>query len=202
MTHKLIEYIHIPKCGGTFIKNLLETFSEQPNDSQLTCKAYRKKFGDCADLHLPFFKIQNNSKFFIAVVRDPFTRLLSNYFYDLENWKILFGHENCSSFDTFVNFLFLNPQMIFKHIHLYPQVYFLLDKNIISSDIHIMSFKDLPFNVFYLLKSLNLPVRNYNLLKNFNKQENLDYTPALKGENYERIKFIYSDDIRLLSQYF
>lgn len=199
--NKLVEYIHIPKCGGTFIKNLLESGTEQ-RDSELTCRAYRKKHGDCTDLHQPYSKLVNRSKFFLAVVRDPFSRLVSNYFYDLDNWVALFGAENCTNFATFVNFLYLNPKMIYRHIHLYPQVYFLMDKNAISSDVTIMSFKDLPFNVYYFLKSLNLHVRNYNLLKNFNKQENLDYKGLLTKENIEKIKFIYADDIKYLSHYF
>lgn len=202
MTHQLIEYIHIPKCGGTFIKNLLETFSES-TDSDLSCKAYRKKHGDCTSLHIPYHKHYDFSKNFFAVIRDPYTRLVSNYYYDLDNWKKLFGHENCLCFDTFVNYLYINPKMIYMHIHLYPQSYFLknsADSRELSENIHLFSFNDLPFNIYYFFKEFNIPVKNYNLFQQMNQQENISYdiTPLTR----EKISFIYAEDFRLLKNFF
>lgn len=206
MNSNLIEYIHIPKCGGTFVKNLMHGSNgedaDNNSDSELTCKAYRKKHGgDCSKLHKPYNLIADKNKIFIAIVRDPYTRLKSNYHYDLDTWKMLFGESNCTTFEIFVDFLHKNPEMLYSHIHLYPQTYFLTVNNQVNPSIYIFSFKSLPTNIFYFLKNtIKYPIRNYNLLKNYNKQENIDYT--INSEEITKIKILYKDDIRLLSSYF
>lgn len=206
MTHEMIEYIHIPKCGGTFIKNLLSfAGSDDSSDSSLTCKMYRKKHGDCTALHLSFEELRqrNINKMFVTVVRDPYTRLFSNFYYDIDIWKKMFGEVNCTSFGAFVNFLHQNPLLIYKHIHLFPQTYFLLESrnasDHISTDIHIFSFKDLPLNVFYFLRQAKVPIRNEHLFTQFNKQ---DIDCVVDPKLVPLVKNIYQADYRLLGQYF
>lgn len=202
MNSSIIEYIHIPKCGGTFVKNLVYNGDDESADSELSCKAYRKKHGgDCAKLHRPYSLIANKNKIFIAVVRDPYTRLKSNYHYDIENWKTIFGENNCDTFEKFVDFLHKNPEMIYSHIHLYPQTYFLTVNNQISPNILLFAFNELPHNIFYFLKnSMQLPIRNVNYLKQYNTQENINYN--MSSVEFSKISQLYKDDIRLLASYF
>lgn len=205
MTHELIEFIHIPKCGGTFIKNFIGPDSQDAKDTDLTCKMYRKKHGDCTSLHLSFeeLRMRNVKKFFVAVVRDPCTRLASNYHYDIDVWKKIFGEKVCATFETFVSFLCDNPQMIYKHIHLFPQSHFLLESrkgsNSISKDIHIFSFDQLPMNIFYFCCQLRIPVKKSNLCKHFNNQ---DIIYDINEITRQKIEKIYSSDYMLLSNYF
>ena len=79
-----IEYLHIPKCAGTFVKKLLYlNYGKNSDHSDLSCKLYREKNdGDCTDLHIPYFKYPNKNKNFFAIIRNPYTRFVSNYYYD------------------------------------------------------------------------------------------------------------------------
>lgn len=205
MTHEMIEYIHIPKCGGTFIKNLLLNLdSDDSHDSSLTCKMYRKKHGDCTALHLSFEELRqrNANKMFLAVVRDPYSRLFSNYFYDMDTWRKIFGEIHCATFAAFVQFLYKNPLSIYKHIHLFPQAHFLLESrnsDRISRDVHIFSFKDLPMNVFYFMNQARIPMRKTNLFTKFNKQD-IDF--VVEPELIPLIKEIYKLDYKLLGNFF
>ncbi len=87
-----IEYLHIPKCAGTFVKKLL--YLNNSNDSDLSCKLYREIHdGDCSALHIHFFKYKNKNKNFFAIIRNPYTRFVSNYYYDYKTWEKLFGKQ-------------------------------------------------------------------------------------------------------------
>ncbi len=202
MNNNFIEYIHIPKCGGTFVKNLIYNIDDDSSDAELSCRAYRKKHGgDCAKLHRPYSLIANKNKIFIAVVRDPYTRLKSNFHYDIDTWKTLFGENNCQSFEKFVDFLHNNPEMIYSHIHLYPQSYFLTVNNQVDPNIYIFSFRELPYNIFYFLKnSIKLPLKNYNVLKHYNVQQDISYD--ISHSEISKIRQLYKDDIHMLSPYF
>lgn len=209
MTHNIIEFIHIPKCGGTFIKNLIRKTTNENDDSELACKDYRQKHGgDCTNLHVPYFTLVQNpskkNKFFFAIIRCPISRLISNYYYDKLIFKQLFGELNCSSIKNFVNYLHENPSEMNKHIHLLPQSYFLTEKKngtALSQNIIYLSFSQLPLNIFYLLKSINVPVRNENLFKHFNKQEFDTNNIKLDKCTIEKIYDLYMIDYLLLKNY-
>lgn len=209
MTHHIIEFIHVPKCGGTFIKNLVRKTTQENDDSELACKDYRKKHGgDCTNLHVPYFtlvqNLQKRNKIFFAIVRCPISRMISNYYYDLSIFKQIFGENICSSLDTFIDYLHQNPSEIYKHIHLFPQSYFLTEKkngSVLSQNIVFMSFNQLPLNIYYFLQSLNIPVRNENLFKHFNKQEMELSNIKLSKDSIKKIYEIYLIDYLLLKNY-
>lgn len=242
----IIQFIHIPKCAGTFIKNLLSNeiinkntdidqnknfqFHIQSrnyfesveqiqndkshsthdivNDNKLTCKKYRDKYGDCTHLHIPYFKFHDKNKLFFTIVRNPYNRFVSNYYYDKNVWDKLFGTNNTHNIDTFIQFLHKNKSYIYKHIHLYPQSYFLLDKNNnygnIDKNIHIFSFESIPYNIKYFFESLNIKsnllYNSYKLFDYHNKQENINYN--LTQEQKNKIYDIYELDFLLLKDLF
>jgi hypothetical protein len=209
MTHNIIEFIHIPKCGGTFIKNLIRKTTNENDDSELACKDYRQKHGgDCTNLHVPYFTLFQNenkkNKIFFAIIRCPVSRLISNYYYDVEIFKQIFGQNACSSLNAFVDYLHKNPSEIYKHIHLYPQSYYLTDKKnstTLSQNIIYLSFTQLPLNIYYLLKSMNVPLRNENLFKHFNKQELDTCNVKLDKNTLKKIYDLYLIDYLLLKNY-
>lgn len=209
MTHNIIEFIHIPKCGGTFIKNLIRKTTNENDDSELACKDYRQKHGgDCTNLHIPYYTLcqspNKKNKIFFAIIRCPVSRLISNYYYDVEIFKQIFGEVVCSSLNTFVDYLHQNPSEIYKHIHLYPQSYFLTDKKnstTLSQNIIYLSFTQLPLNIYYLLKSMNVPLRNENLFKHFNKQEVETSNVKLEKNTLKKIYDLYLIDYLLLKNY-
>ena len=115
-------FIHIPKAAGISVHKSLFGFDSV---GHVSLTAYQKYLKPSV---IKQFKI-------VSFVRNPYTRLLSSYFY-LKNGgrgnKLDLKYQSLfSTFKSFEEFilLFLDEQNIYKFEHLVPQVYWLMDKN-------------------------------------------------------------------------
>lgn len=112
--HKII-FVHIPKCAGTTVENMLgiagedEFYSEKVTNSVLS-KIPRDKFTNeeyriCASKNMQHYTIEELQKILpseifnnykkIAIVRNPYDRLVSDFHF-------FFPNSNLSQFEDFV----------------------------------------------------------------------------------------------------
>ena len=94
---KQIIFVHIPKTGGTTVENYLELMKgingygviKNTAFQHFNWKDYLTLLGE--DIYLNYFKF--------SIVRNPISRLLSEYY-----WTPLdFGYKNGTSFNTFLD---------------------------------------------------------------------------------------------------
>jgi hypothetical protein len=146
-------YIHIPKCNGKYIRNLIKNQFE-------VIKEYwgvdEEKNIDLA--HIPFSSaklfLEKNTKYkFISFVRNPYDRMISAYFY-------LNLHKN--NFNNFlINDLSMSEFTKYEKIHLLPQYKFLENKR--NKRIEIVNFDDVCDN--QKVASCELVLKNFNLVR-------------------------------------
>lgn len=197
-----VELVHIPKCAGTYIKNMFENVHS--SDKSLSCKLYRKKYGDCSDLHVPIWKISiSPDTIYIAIVRDPVKRFLSTFNYDISIWKNIFGEKHTQNISDFIDFLYNNNHLLYKHSHLFPQSYFITKSEneiVISDYVVLFSFDMLPFQLIHFLDYMNIKYDKTNIFEEVNSQQ---YNVSdLSDDDIIKIKFLYKIDYELLSSSF
>ena len=113
-------FIHIPKTGGNSIQKAL---FENPSVHVRWSDYYNKN----SEKFYRFFKF--------AVVRNPWDRLVSAFFYlkngGMNNEDKQWADENIQCFETFEEFVFgwLNKKNVYTWMHFIPQTYWICDHN-------------------------------------------------------------------------
>lgn len=198
-----VQFIHIPKCAGTYIKKVLRFRRDAETGADASCKLYRARYGDCSSLHRPYHEIKKAHTIPIAIVRSPYTRFVSTYYYDIEIWRRLFGERNTQTLDAFLDYLCANPGDMYKHAHLYPQMYFLRDTpndTRLSRNVHLFSFEGLPMNLKLFLDSMQIPYDGVRIFQTFNDQDAPTYN--LTAPQREKVRRLYRTDFEQLGDYF
>ena len=123
--HKFI-FIHIPKCAGSSIEQSL--FGEPHVEWDQKRKIW-KQHATAAQIR-EYYCNDYNSYYSFAFVRNPWDKIVSDYFWIQKNWRIK---------DTFKNYLtlkgkFNDPRLRFpptshrtRYDHIIPQCNFILD---------------------------------------------------------------------------
>ncbi len=184
MTSKNILFIHIPKTGG---------------NSFLNHPFYLEKI-----VHLGHFEAQkldytkNNYDTIFTIVRNPYSRLVSAYFYlkkggmknklDLSYQKLL---EPYDTFDSFVKHIKEEPEFINEIIHMVPQVDFIYDKKLglLVDDILYNENLNEDFFIFCDKYSNTCP----KILEE-NKSKHNDYKTYYNKELQDIVYNLYKDD--------
>ena len=182
--NKNVLFIHIPKTGGTAIRN---------------SKFYKDKV--YAYTHqgalIQDYKKHNFTEIF-TIVRNPYSRLVSAYFYlkkggihnpnDLISQKLL---EPYDTFGSFIKHLKKEPEFIYKIIHLEPQVDFIYDDNVGLLVDDVLYTESLEEDYFVLCDKYS---DNCEELLEKNTSKHSDYTSYYTKELQDIVYNLYKDD--------
>ncbi len=187
-SHKLI-FIHIPKNGGESIYRYMgypHLDHRKPNNTLVygVTKHFCLQHLTCNQMVKHGFvspeKFQEYYKF--AIVRNPYDRLVSEYFWKGMNWQ-----ERYNSFEKFVRAL---PKLmkLVQYAHFIPQHQFITDNNdnIIVDD--VLRFENYSEQISGLLSKFNIEA-----------DTNKKYNHSQRG-SYEQY---YTDDLKkIVQQYY
>lgn len=185
-------FIHIPKTAGTSIeqflidsgKNSLDFKGVKDGRSMHHYRAYDLK------REIPYIF---NSLYKFSIVRNPYDRLLSEYYWTpIRN----VGYKSGKTKVEFLNYVseVVHKNQYYENIyndHFMPQYMFLYDKKLLID--HVFKYEDLDWVITYLKKKLNiesdLPLLNRTKIKKDNWNE----------RQKERIYKLYKNDFILFN---
>lgn len=178
MIYENLVYIHIPKTGGSSIRNSLGKNynlifnASKDNLKKMGFMNLNKKFetydfsiGEFKD-HLPYQMIIEKkldyNKFVFTFVRNPFSRLISLYFECLgNNFHIKdLNTNNNINFEQFVNIITEKPYWF-----TIPMIDYIGVKNVKKIDF-LGKFENFESDIFKLKKKLKISIKHHN----FNNQ--------------------------------
>ena len=184
-------FVHIPKCAGVSINQTI--------------------FGNLAGGHTTFEEYLNifephciNGYFKFTIVRNPWDRLVSAYFFLKKGG---FGekdrdwfNEELSSFIDFDDFVkrWVNKKNIWKWHHFRPQYHYMLDKREKIPLDFVGFLENLDDDFKYITKKIGITCD----LPTSNKSKHKNYQDYYNDETKEIIREIYSEDIELLGYNF
>lgn len=186
ISHKYnLIYIHIPKTGGLSVCDAFD--SKEQNHKGLNY--YIENYG-CSH----YFKF--------TIVRNPWDRFLSTYFYLKNGNRVLEAikrgnnhikhlHDHINKFKDFKDFCIYSkdiPNIIKHDIHFKPQISF---------------FTDVPFDYVGFFETLNSDIKEICKINNIsninishlNKSDHLEYWKYYNNELKDIVYNLYKDDI-------
>lgn len=182
-------FLHIPKCGGTSLRQVLETESNQDR-----YKCYN---------HLKYERIPNAKKSFVfTFVRNPWSRILSLYmfwknqtpehiYYRYDKKQVNYIMKNRLDFKSFINEIAFNKESIF-HIKRHPKPYIgFFFQN--PADLNYIGRVENMQNDFDTLCDLIKIDRC--TLPHENPSEHNNYTEYYDSESRDIVANLYADDI-------
>lgn len=178
-------FIHIPKTGGNSIQ---------------------KALFDNPSVHVPWSDYYKKSpkkfeKFFkFAVVRNPWDRLVSSFFY-LKNGGMndedkKWTSENIKDFNNFEEFVlgWINDKNIYKGIHFIPQTYWICDENKKIMVDFIARLETINQDFLFIANKVGSTKKK---IEKINTSERSQYRNYYSDKTIEIVKNIYKDDIEL-----
>ncbi len=176
---KELKFIHITKCAGTTIEDL-------GYENKVYWGRFNKEYGWWHGNFLDKSKDIKNKYDWFMVVRNPYDRILSEYYC---KWGGI-GKYNCNnSKEEFNKFLINKIKFRSKTGDHYTEQYKYLDKNY---NINILRFENLEYEFNKLMKKYNLKIR-FN--KHINKGENKKFkVNDFSEELIKLINEVYKDD--------
>jgi hypothetical protein len=195
--HKFI-FIHIPKCGGTSIERAL--LREHGLAGSLT-KDQKKEFGlyyAHNGIHVQHQKIDEyddiyEKKYFtFAFVRNPWEKLLSEYFYILENKSNSDFYSKFPSFKHFVLHDGIEERFYRNYAHDIPQIDFILNikKNKLTNFVGRLESLQQDFD--FVCDRIGIPRQQ---LPHKNKSKHKHYTEYYDEETKSIVAEKYAKDI-------
>ena len=188
--HRCI-FIHIPKTAGESVVHSL--------------------FGQDQSPHIPYhdFEGANPGKFRdyfkFAFVRNPWDRLVSNYFYlregrikgaDVRRW----AEQNIAKYTDFADFVrnWLTRENVQSALHFKPQHYFICDANLRRRVDFIGRFETIDADFRTICRRLNITAE----LGRLNTGNHTHYREYYTDELRERVTAVYAEDIAIFCYQF
>jgi len=210
--HKLI-FIHIPKTAGTSIQ---ETFSME-DSGHYTCKELKKKYPKEWDIYTKF-----------AVIRNPWDRLVSNYYYILSDKNFWFDNVNNSitpfklnngqivpdrpkhelfdlvksvgNFENWTKVLSHSPHIYSKMNRGYDEQHpYIYDNDKLTVD-YLLRYENLEEDFNNMFHKLNIPITKLLKLNVTNKCDN--YRELHTNVTKHLTEKLYNKDIKLFNYNF
>jgi hypothetical protein len=181
-------FIHIPKTAGSSVARAL--------------------FGDAG--HVPYFEYERvnprkfNRFFKFAIVRNPWDRLVSTYFFlksgGTNEMDRRFAAENLAGYDSFAAFVegWLNEQNAWSWVHFKPQHYFICDADLCVRMDFVGRMENIATDFRYICRRLDVSAQLTWSNRGDHEPYRHYYTDALR----ERVAAVYADDIAIFGYRF
>lgn len=190
--NKSVLFIHIPKCGGSTFEKTIKDMGWRELFSFRGLHLSKLKFMKCTPQHMHaeiLDQIVNKDQFtkIVAIVRNPFDRLISEYFWQLKQGITNLAPEDWID-DTFSKYQSNN--YIYDN-HIRPQSEFLMD------GVEIYKIEN---NGIY--EALNLINNDENTIPNLsNEKKTVKDNDIIKEFNNkkEKIEEFYKEDFKRLN---
>jgi len=186
--HRCI-FVHIPKCAGiSVVKSLFGDFDL----GHAGIRRYQIMFGPA----------EFNRYFKFSIVRNPFDRLVSAFFFmkkgGLNENDRGWADRKFSRYENFESFVkgWVNRRNVEKALHFRPQSRFIcLEKNRPGLDF-IGYFENLAADFAFISQKLNLKATLIETNRNLSREK--DYRQYYTEESKAIVADVYADDLRLL----
>ena len=177
--HKFV-FIHIPKTAGTSIMHNFDHLGKRRK--KIMFKKLNKK--EC-----------NYFKF--AFIRNPWDRMVSNYFYAIKSPKKKKMENLYKEFNSCEDFLNGFDKKIdeYKPLSLFSQCYWLEDEDGNIKMDYIGKFENLPKDLKFICDKIKITPNTY--LRHWNKSNHKHYSYYYNDETVNKIAKIYKRDIEL-----
>ena len=189
-------FVHIPKTGGTSVKNLFNTSDKVivPPGRAVHASAYSIK--ECLEGDFEKYKS-------FSIVRDPYDRLISAFLFSAGSMHLKYSGDSEKLYDIFNNFIQNKLQnMIFNVLYI-PQTALLsdLDGNVLIDNLFLFDeFKKINkyvTNTFGIDKT----IKHLNNNADVKEQLNLKKSKLLSDKKTKSIiKEVYQQDIKLFNK--
>ncbi|MBI1731287.1 MAG: sulfotransferase family 2 domain-containing protein [Gammaproteobacteria bacterium] len=197
-------FIHIPKCGGGSVENLIWGWPRRTSDLWMGfISEYHNKYQTGGLQHLLGTQIRQecgagifDAYFKFAIVRNPWDRLYSQYHY-MKKRADLREYIGMDERDSFKKYLSLIQKKI--HVQWEHQCRFICDDNGELLVDFLGRFENFEDDVGKILKRLSMEVSE---IPRVNKTEHAPYHEGYDAEDIELAGSLYADDIRLLGYSF
>lgn len=194
--NKNVIFIHIPKTGGTYIERDFNFIYSKENAYTVEDIVIYKNIPfqyqhlNCSLMvkNNILNEIDVNSFYKFTVVRNPYTRLLSEFM-----WKTWFETFNPEIFHDFLYSNIINPKLTDPEcIHFLPQsFYFDVKYN------NIIKFETLKQDLSNVYNELNIQKKPSNKKINCSRLKKVDLVPEIKNKTINLINHVYKSDFEL-----
>lgn len=187
--------IHIPKTGGTSIEdyfyskfNIKKTISTLWSNPTIQLNSHTLQHCTYKELYerKEYFDIDFNAVKIIAVVRNPYYRIISDLFF----FGMINKETDLDIIFTKIKEFVVNPAKYDYHPR--PQYEYLLDdSNKINENIHIIKNENLNDSM------KKQGYEDFDVWENYSHKSNFDYTTLLNDDSIKFINGFYSKDFEL-----
>lgn len=200
-------YVHIPKTGGTFITNNVLKMGNKPGKEKgLGEYNFFGYFNNIEYNHLTSLEIKKiigdafNSYYSFAFVRNPFDKVVSEFFYLKKTQNDNIGLLKNKNFKEFIKDLYnkfhlidTQPQYIINHY--IPQYKFVMDKDNEIMVNFLGKFENFSQDIKKIMKTLNINVPIIKLNATIHKH----YTHYYDKETIKMVEEMYKKDLELFN---
>jgi chondroitin 4-sulfotransferase 11 len=178
-------FIHVPKCGGTSINNIID-----PSQTKPSCNCRRGQIVNKHD-HTSAESIKNtngqvfDSYYKFAFVRNPYDKLVSEYY-----WA---GKDKILTFEKFI--YTLESSVRRGELHYKQQYKFLCDANnkLLIPESNIFKYENYEQNIKTLQDTLKIDKE----IKKFNSNKHESYDKYFTPRLYEIVNQLYAKDFEM-----
>ena len=196
--HKCI-FIHIPKCGGTSIENVIWPEPRREEDLWMgfTSK-YHNKYQTGGLQHLfaahvlqEFGREIFDQYFKFTIVRNPWEKAISQYFYMARrpDLREFIGMKEDDSFKSYLDLIQKK-----SHVQWEPQHKFITDVNGDLMVDFVGRLENINDDAAYIFGKLGIDA----VIEHVNATKHHHYSHYYDEESFEMVSHMYRDDIRLL----
>jgi len=176
-SHKLL-FIHIPKCGGTSVEHLFlgdDMDNIDPGQKHYTLQQYHDEYGSMIDDYTQF-----------TIVRNPYDRFISHYFYRVAD-NTQHGYEPNKSSLTPVEFLSTSGRYITTN-----QLSYITLGGHVPDSMNVIRFENIDLEYSQFCKHNNIA---HNTLPHYNKTTHDHYSKYYDDDLKRLVAERYSNDL-------